>query len=95
MKRILAVLLVAMLSLTALPALAQDDTENTIVDIAAGNENFSTLVAAVDAAGLTDTLASGEFTVFAPRNGAFETLFAETSMTAEAYLRTQTPSPPS
>jgi len=83
MKRILAVLLVATLSLTALPVLAQGDT---IVDVAAGNEDFSTLVAAVEAAGLVDTLSSGEYTVFAPRNGAFETLLSEMDMTAEELL---------
>lgn len=44
----------------------------TIVDVAVGNENFSTLVAAVKAAGLVETLAStGPFTVFAPTNDAF------------------------
>ena len=83
MKRILAVLLVATLSLTALPVLAQGDT---IVDVAADNEDFSTLVAAVEAAGLVDTLSSGEYTVFAPRNGAFETLLSEMDMTAEELL---------
>lgn len=47
----------------------------TIVDIAAGNENFSTLVAAVKAAGLVDTLSGkGPFTVFAPTNEAFAKL---------------------
>ncbi len=45
---------------------------NTIVDIAAGNENFKTLVAAVTAAGLVETLSSeGPFTVFAPTDEAF------------------------
>ena len=48
---------------------------NTIVDIAAGDERFSTLVAAVTAAGLVDTLASeGPFTVYAPVNDAFAAL---------------------
>jgi len=43
-----------------------------IVDIAAGNPDFSTLVAAVQAAGLVDTLKGpGPFTVFAPTNAAF------------------------
>jgi transforming growth factor-beta-induced protein len=47
----------------------------TIVDIAAGNPNFSTLVAAVKAAGLAETLSSkGPFTVFAPTNEAFAAL---------------------
>jgi uncharacterized surface protein with fasciclin (FAS1) repeats len=45
---------------------------NTIVAIAAGNENFSTLVSAVTAAGLVETLqGEGPFTVFAPTNEAF------------------------
>jgi uncharacterized surface protein with fasciclin (FAS1) repeats len=47
----------------------------TIVDVAAGNEDFSTLVAAVEAAGLAETLSSeGPFTVFAPTNDAFAAL---------------------
>jgi uncharacterized surface protein with fasciclin (FAS1) repeats len=46
-----------------------------IVDIAAGNPDFSTLVAAVTAAGLVDTLKGpGPFTVFAPKNAAFAAL---------------------
>ncbi len=48
---------------------------NTIVDVAAGNENFTTLVAAVKAAELVSTLTSeGPFTVFAPTNDAFAKL---------------------
>ncbi len=51
----------------------------TIVDVAAGNPDFSTLVAAVKAAGLVDTLSSkGPFTVFAPTNAAFAKLPAGT-----------------
>ncbi|MFC4632334.1 fasciclin domain-containing protein [Dokdonia ponticola] len=43
-----------------------------IVGVAVGNENFSTLVAAVKAAELVDTLSGdGPFTVFAPTNDAF------------------------
>ncbi|EAR12188.1 hypothetical protein PI23P_12662 [Polaribacter irgensii 23-P] len=46
-----------------------------IVGVAAGNENFSTLVAAVKAADLVETLSSeGPFTVFAPTNAAFAKL---------------------
>ena len=45
----------------------------SIVDIAAGDEQFSTLVAAVTAAGLAETLSGeGTFTVFAPTDEAFE-----------------------
>ena len=47
----------------------------TIVGVAAANENFTTLVAAVKAAGLVETLNSnGPFTVFAPLNSAFDKL---------------------
>ncbi len=52
---------------------------STIVDVAVGNENFSTLVAAVKAAALVETLSGeGPFTVFAPTNEAFEKLPAGT-----------------
>lgn len=58
-----------------LPALAAGHSHGTIVDIAAGNDDFSTLVAAVTAADLVDTLSSeGPFTVFAPVNDAFAAL---------------------
>ncbi len=47
----------------------------TIVDIAASNPSFSTLVTAVKAAGLTEMLSGkGPFTVFAPTNEAFAAL---------------------
>ncbi|MFB0910366.1 MAG: fasciclin domain-containing protein [Flavobacterium sp.] len=50
-----------------------------IVGVAAANEDFSTLVTAVKAAGLVETL-SGDvpFTVFAPNNAAFAKLPAGT-----------------
>ena len=51
-----------------------DETPN-IVGVAISNENFSTLVAAVKAAGLVETLSgNGPFTVFAPVNAAFDKL---------------------
>jgi uncharacterized surface protein with fasciclin (FAS1) repeats len=47
----------------------------TIVEIASGNPDFSTLVSAVTAADLGETLSGdGPFTVFAPTNEAFEAL---------------------
>jgi uncharacterized surface protein with fasciclin (FAS1) repeats len=53
-------------------------TQN-IVEVASGNESFSTLVAAVTAAGLAETLSGeGPFTVFAPTNDAFDKLLAGT-----------------
>jgi len=46
-----------------------------IVDVAAGNKSFGTLVAAVKAAGLVDTLkGKGPYTVFAPTDKAFSKL---------------------
>jgi len=43
-----------------------------IAEVVSGDERFSTLLAAVGAAGLADTLATGgPFTVFAPTNEAF------------------------
>lgn len=50
-----------------------------IVGVAAANPDFSTLVAAVKAANLVETLSgAGPFTVFAPTNAAFEKLPAGT-----------------
>ncbi|SMO74281.1 transforming growth factor-beta-induced protein [Saccharicrinis carchari] len=50
---------------------------NTVVDIALGNDDFSILVEALTKADLVSTLSgTGPFTVFAPNNAAFETLFA-------------------
>lgn len=47
----------------------------SIVDIAVQNDGFSTLVAAVQAAGLVEVLATGgPFTVFAPNDDAFAKL---------------------
>ena len=55
------------------------ESEPDIVDIAASNGNFNTLVAAVTAAGLVDTLkGEGPFTVFAPTDEAFAKLPAGT-----------------
>lgn len=46
--------------------------QKTIVDVAVGNEDFSTLVAALKAADLVSALqGEGPFTVFAPTNSAF------------------------
>ncbi len=56
-------------------AAMEEEMAPSIAEIAAGDENFSTLVAALSAAGLVDTLAGeGTFTVFAPTNDAFAAL---------------------
>jgi uncharacterized surface protein with fasciclin (FAS1) repeats len=47
----------------------------TIVQVASGNPAFTTLVAAIKAAGLVETLSGqGPFTVFAPTDAAFKAL---------------------
>jgi hypothetical protein len=52
--------------------LATSEPTESIPEIVAGNPDFSTLLAALQAAGLVDTLAGeGPFTVFAPNNDAF------------------------
>lgn len=51
------------------------DGDPTIVEIALGNPDFSTLVSAVAKAGLVDALnGKGQYTVFAPTNAAFDNL---------------------
>ena len=66
---------VALVAGAALAACAPMDDGDDIVDIAASNDDFSTLVAAVQAAGLVETLkGDGPFTVFAPTNDAFAAL---------------------
>lgn len=63
----------------ALSCAAVTASANNIVEIAAADERFSTLVAAVTAAGLAETLSGpGPFTVFAPLNDAFSALPAGT-----------------
>ncbi len=72
-SKLFSVLMVVVLFGTvATSALA---AEEDIVAIAAGNEDFSTLVTALDAAGLVETLqGEGPFTVFAPTDDAFAKL---------------------
>jgi transforming growth factor-beta-induced protein len=75
--------LVAVLAVTfgasSATAGAQDTSSQTIVQIAQANPDFSTLVSAVSAAGLVETLSGpGPFTVFAPTNAAFAALPAGT-----------------
>jgi uncharacterized surface protein with fasciclin (FAS1) repeats len=73
MKKIkFAVLTVLMAAFASHASFSQS---SDIVSLAVGNENLSTLVAAVKAAGLVETLqGDGPFTVFAPTNEAFAAL---------------------
>ena len=66
------------LSLGSATALA-DSPRKDIVETAISADNFQTLVAAVKAAGLVDTLKGhGPFTVFAPNDDAFKRLPGKT-----------------
>ena len=83
MKRLLVyacVVLTAVLTFMPLAPVAQaQSSQADIVDTAISAGSFNTLVAAVQAAGLVDTLKSeGPFTVFAPTNEAFAKLPAGT-----------------
>lgn len=66
----------ALALLVAVPfSVNADDKAKDIVDTAVGAKKFTTLVAAVKAAGLVDTLkGKGPFTVFAPLDSAFAKL---------------------
>jgi uncharacterized surface protein with fasciclin (FAS1) repeats len=84
MKRIVALLIGFLVAM--MPAAAQ---EQTIVEIAAGNPDFSTLVAAVTAADPAIAAAlsgEGPLTVFAPTNQAFADLLAALNLSAEDVL---------
>ncbi len=60
-------------------AVVDEDSAPTIVKLAVGNKDLSTLVTAVQAAELTTSLSNaGPFTVFAPVNEAFDKLPAGT-----------------
>ncbi len=91
MKKNLVILLLAVASFAIVPAItsAKDDNPmvggapmyktKDIVDNAVNSADHTTLVAAVKAAGLVDTLkGDGPFTVFAPTNAAFDKLPAGT-----------------
>ena len=91
MKKVIALAMVAVISLSACGSDSSDAVDTTvaeaeaeapaeavagdIVAVASGTEGFSTLVAAVTAAGLVETLqGAGPFTVFAPNDAAFAAL---------------------
>ena len=74
MNKCLLIAHVALLALVAAPVMADHHgkTEKNIVEVAQEAGQFNTLIAAVQAAGLADTLATGgPFTVFAPTDEAF------------------------
>ena len=73
---------------TTTEAAAEEAADSTsVVDIAIENGGFTTLVAAIEAAGLVETLeGDGPFTVLAPTNAAFDSAFEALGITAEELL---------
>ena len=73
MNRLFTIAIAALfLAQTLAVVQAQDDNDQTIVDVASGTESHDTLVAALNHVNLVDTLNSeGPFTVFAPTDQAF------------------------
>lgn len=67
-------------SMPSMPSMPSSDgqtsgSDNNVVALAAANDSFKTLTAALKAAGLTETLSgAGPFTVFAPTDAAFAAL---------------------
>jgi uncharacterized surface protein with fasciclin (FAS1) repeats len=83
--RLMVGLGLVVLPISASVAQSQPAHGNTIVDVAVAAGKFKTLVAAVQAAGLAETLSGpGPFTVFAPTDEAFAKLPAGT---VEALLK--------
>jgi len=85
-KKILSSAILAIALFTGISSFAQN-----VVEVAVGSPDHTTLVAAVTAAGLAETLSgTGPFTVFAPTNAAFDKLPAGTveSLLEPANLKT-------
>lgn len=83
MKKLLSLILVLSI-ISFAPSFA---AEQSIVEIAVGNSDFSILVSALQKADLVDALSGeGPFTVFAPTNAAFIKLLGELGITAEQLL---------
>ncbi len=75
MKNYLLVMMLLALGMMVSVGSTFADGHGSIVDVAAENGNFTTLLAAAEAAGLAEMLdANGPFTVFAPTDAAFASL---------------------
>ncbi len=72
-------LILSLCLLVSLSFSQNSNAQGTIVDVAVGNKNFTTLVTALKAADLVTALqGDGPFTVFAPTNAAFAKVDAKT-----------------
>ena len=73
-RKILSLAFLGMTLFAGITSFAQKATKN-VVEVAVGSKDHTTLVAAIKAAGLVETLSGkGPFTVFAPTNAAFNKL---------------------
>ena len=91
MKKSLTALVVAAVSVVAISGSATASSpqrtgmnDKNIVQVAASNPQFSTLVSLVKKAGLAGALSKGSLTVFAPTNAAFAYLKAHDPATYKA-----------
>jgi transforming growth factor-beta-induced protein len=73
-KKIVTLMLMVLLGLSLA---LESNEEETVVQGLQQDENFSTLVSLLESSGLASDLGSGNFTIFAPTNAAFEALGAE------------------
>ncbi|MDX1415776.1 MAG: fasciclin domain-containing protein [Candidatus Promineifilaceae bacterium] len=86
--KVLLLVLVMLVAVVPLASAAEDAGEEpTIVDIAINDGRFDTLVAAVVAADLVDTLSGGAFTAFAPTDDAFAKLGLDADNIASEFTQ--------
>ena len=91
-KKIIFLTLISMMSISLLTACKKDTTsvsasDQTVVEYANSDKNFSILVQALTKANLVDALnGSGKFTVFAPTNDAFNAFFKKLGVSGIADL---------
>lgn len=88
--------IIALSSLTIFSSCAKDEEDEpagpqNIVEVASSNSDFSILVSAIVKADLVSVLqGSGPFTVFAPTNAAFNTLFTQLGVSGISALSAET-----
>lgn len=87
MKKVVVKFLLAIALIMGFVVPAAADGQQTIVEIAVGDDRFETLVTAVVAADLADTLSGGEWTVFAPTDDAFAKLGLNADNIASAFSK--------
>jgi transforming growth factor-beta-induced protein len=89
MSRLTKSVVILALALLLIVPIAGAAGHQTIVEIAVEDGRFTTLVAAVVAADLADTLSGGEWTVFAPTDDAFAKLGLNAGNVASAFSKAE------